>query len=142
MDHRLSLVGSHNFDPRSNKLNTECGVFILDDEVAAVLEQSILNACEPRNAWTVSRAPTVPVVSYFSGILGAVSSALPFFDVWPYRYSSNYELKEGYEVLSPRDPRFQENYIDVGYFPEVSDSATVIQTRLMKAFGGWARPLM
>jgi hypothetical protein len=30
----------------------------------------------------------------------------------------------------------------VGYFPEVPDSSTVIQTRLMKAFGGWARPFL
>ncbi len=142
VDHRLSLVGSHNFDPRSNKLNTECGVFILDDDFAAILEASIRNACEPQNAWTVSRAPSVPVISYFSGILGTISSALPFFDIWPYRYTTNYELKEGCEPLSPRDPDFQKNYIDVGYFPEVPDSSTVIQTRLMKAFGGWARPLM
>lgn len=141
-DHRLALVGSHNFDPRSNKLNTECGVFIMDDEIAAVLEASILNACEPGNAWTVSKAPTVPVISHFSGFLGAISSALPFFDVWPYRYTTNYELKEGYKPLPPRDPNFQDHYIDVGYFPEVPDTATVIHTRLMKAFGGWARPLM
>ena len=141
-DHRLALIGSHNFDPRSNKLNTECGVFIMDDEVAAILEAAILNACEPGNAWTVSKAPTVPVISHFSGFIGAVSSALPFFDVWPYRYTTNYELKEGCEPLSPRDPAFHENYTDVGYFPEVPDTATVIQTRLMKAFGGWARPLM
>jgi cardiolipin synthase C len=110
--------------------------------VARELERLILNACQPQNAWTVSKRPTTPVVSHFSGIIGGISTALPFLDVWPYRYTSNYELKEGREPLPPRDPGFQDNYIDVGYFPEVPDSATVIQARLMKAFGGWARSFM
>ncbi len=142
IDRRIAMIGSHNFDPRSARLNTECGVFIGDEEVAGVLEDLILNACEPRNSWTVSKRPTVPVISYFSGFMGGISSALPFFDIWPYRYTTNYELKEGTVPLLPRDPVFQENYIDVGYFPEVPNSSTVINTRLMKAFGGWARPMM
>ena len=142
MDRKVAMIGSHNFDPRSAKLNTECGVFIGDEEVACVLEDLILNACEPQNAWTVSKGPTTPGISYFSGFIGGISTALPVFDVWPYRYTTNYELKDGHEPLSPRDPGFQDNYIDVGYFPEVPDSSTVINTRLMKAFGGWARPMM
>ena len=142
LDGKVALIGSHNFDPRSAKLNTECGVFIGDEEVALELEKLILNACEPQNAWTVSKGPHTPVVSYFSGFIGGISTALPVFDIWPYRYTTNYELKEGSEPLPPRSPDFQENYIDVGYFPEVPDSSTVIQTRLMKAFGGWARSFM
>ncbi|MEE9369338.1 MAG: phospholipase D family protein [Pontiella sp.] len=142
LDGRVSLIGSHNFDPRSAKLNTECGVFIEDEEVAKELEAYILNACEPQNSWTVSKRPHTPVVSYFSGFIGGISTALPVFDIWPYRYTTNYELKAGAEPLPPRNPDFQQNYTDVGYFPEVPDSATVIQTRLMKAFGGWARSFM
>ena len=142
VDRKIAMIGSHNFDPRSSKLNTECGVFIIDDEVAGILEDLILNACEPQNAWTVSKGPTTPVISRFSGMIGAISTALPVFDVWPYRYTTNYELKESSGVLLPRNPDFQDNYINVGYFPEVPDSSTVIGTRLMKAFGGWARPMM
>ncbi|WP_168433388.1 phospholipase D-like domain-containing protein [Pontiella sulfatireligans] len=142
IDGEFALIGSHNFDPRSVKLNTECGVFVADPDFALELEARILNACAPANAWTVSKAPHVPVISYFSGFIGGISTALPFLDVWPYRYTTNYELKEGAALLSPRDPAFQENYNDVGYFPEVPSSVTVINTRLIKAFGGWARPLM
>ena len=142
LDGRIAMIGSHNFDPRSDKLNTECGVFIEDEEVAHELEQKILNACAPRNAWTVSKRPHTPVVSYFSGFIGGISTLLPVFDVWPYRYTSNYELKPGWMPLPPRDSAFQKNYFDVGYFPEVPDSSTVIQARLMKGFLGWARPLM
>jgi len=134
LDGKVAMIGSHNFDPRSAKLNTECGVFIDDEEVARVLENRILNACKP--------GPHTPVISYFSGFIGAISTALPVFDVWPYRYTTNYELKEGCAPLLPRAPGFHENYTDVGYFPEVPDSSTVINTRLMKAFGGWARPMM
>ena len=142
IDRRVGMIGSHNFDPRSAKYNTECGVFIFDEEVAGVLEDHILNACAPENAWTVSKAPTVPVISRFSGILGAISYAIPVIDIWPYRYTTNYELKEGHEVLLPRDENFQENYINVGIFPEVDSTATVTKTKLMKAFGGWATPFM
>ncbi|WP_168442323.1 phospholipase D-like domain-containing protein [Pontiella desulfatans] len=142
LDGKVALIGSHNFDPRSAKLNTECGVFIDDEEVALALERVILNGCEPQNAWTVSKGPKTPVISHFSGFIGAISTALPVFDIWPYRYTTNFDLKEGCAPLPPRDPNFQQNYTDVGYFPEVPDSSTVIQTRLMKAFFGWARPLM
>ena len=142
LDGKVAMIGSHNFDPRSDKLNTECGVFIGDEDIAADLERTILRACEPQNAWTVSKAPTTPVISRFSGMIGTISTALPVFDIWPYRYTTNYELKESCEPLPSRHPDFQKNYTDVGYFPEVPDSSTVIQARLMKAFGGWARPFM
>ncbi|MDF7826266.1 phospholipase D family protein [Pontiellaceae bacterium B12227] len=142
LDGEIALIGSHNFDPRSSKLNTECGVFIYDEEVALELEKRILTACKPRNAWTVSKGPTTPVISHFSGFIGAISTALPVFDVWPYRYTTNYELNQEAVPLSPRDPDFQKNYTDVGYFPEVPETSRVIQTRLMKGFFGWARPLM
>jgi len=142
LDGEVALVGSHNFDPRSAKLNTECGVFIDDPDVAQELERLILNACEPQNAWTVSKGKHTPVISHFSGAIGALSTALPVFDVWPYRYTTNYQIKDGAAPLPPRDPGFQQNYTDVGYFPEVPDSSTVIQARLMKGFLGWARPFM
>ncbi|WP_322608650.1 phospholipase D family protein [Pontiella agarivorans] len=142
LDGRITLIGSHNFDPRSAKLNTECGVFIFDEEVSAVLEKRILEACEPSNAWTVSKGKHTPVISHFSGFVGTISTALPVFDVWPYRYTTNYELKDGCAVLGPRDPDFKNNYTDVGYFPEVESSVKVIQTRLAKGFLGWGRPFM
>jgi cardiolipin synthase C len=142
LDGKAALIGSHNFDPRSAKLNTECGLFIDDEEIAQVLEKAILNACEPQNAWTVSKGPKIPVISHFSGLIGGISTALPVFDIWPFRYTTNYELKADCTPLSPRDPDFQANYNDVGYFPEAPDSGTVIGTQLLKAFCGWARPLM
>ncbi|WP_372846439.1 phosphatidylserine/phosphatidylglycerophosphate/cardiolipin synthase family protein [Pontiella sp.] len=142
LDGKVALIGSHNFDPRSAKLNTECGVFIHDEAVALELEKRILNACEPQNAWTVSKGPKTPIISRFSGFIGAISAALPVFDIWPYRYTTNYELKADCNPLSPRDPAFRQNYVDVGYFPEVPEAGTVIQTRLIKAFFGWARPFM
>lgn len=142
VDREILLIGSHNFDPRSAKLNTECGIFIRDTELAGILEDRILKACTPRNAWTVSKAATIPGISHFSGFVGGISTALPFMDIWPFRYTTNYELREDAIPLLPRDPQFLENYINVGYFPEVPNSSTVINTRLMKAFGGWARPMM
>jgi putative cardiolipin synthase len=142
VDGKIAMIGSHNFDPRSAKLNTECGLFIRDEEVAKELERLILNACKPQNSWTVGKLPKIPLLSYFSGIIGAISTAMPIFDVWPYRYTSNYELNYGGMPVSPRDEKFHENYYNVGQFPEVKDSSSEIKTKLIKTFFGWTRPLM
>ena len=142
VDGKIAMIGSHNFDPRSAKLNTECGLFIRDEEVAKELERLILNACKPQNSWTVGKLPEIPLISYFSGLIGAISTAMPIFDVWPYRYTSNYELNDGGTPVSPRDEKFQENYYNVGQFPEVNNSSSEIKTKLIKTFFGWTRPLM
>src|SRR5690606_20365004 len=51
IDDRVSLIGSHNFDPRSDDLNTESGFIIHDRAVAQRVRDAILRNAEPRNAW-------------------------------------------------------------------------------------------
>ena len=84
----------------------------------------------------------VPYISFFSNIIGEISSMLPFFDVWPFRYTSSYQLKAGMEAVHSDHPDFYQNYENVGQFPEVNMSSKGIQTRLIKSFGGFAAPLM
>lgn len=67
---------------------------------------------------------------------------LPVFDVWPFRYSTCYALKQGMQPVSPRDPDFMDRYYDVGNFPDVNMSQKKLLTKLISAFGGWSKSLM
>jgi cardiolipin synthase C len=143
VDGQSALIGSHNFDPRSFRLNSENGVLIADAGVAADVEASILRDIEPGNSWVVGRNHWPKTVFGRLGRnLGGLSMRLPLFDLWPNAYTSVFELREGREPLPPRHPDFHLNYRDLGPFPEVDHSSPIIRTRLIKAFGGWARPLM
>jgi hypothetical protein len=71
-----------------------------------------------------------------------ISSKLPVFDVWPFDYSSNFELKENKNPVAPDHPDFYKNYKDVGVFPEVGFSLNRLGVRFIKAFGGIATGLM
>jgi cardiolipin synthase C len=143
VDGRAVLIGSHNFDPRSFHLNSENGVFISDAAFAAQVEASILRDIAPGNSWVVGRNRWPKTVFGRLGRnLGGLSMRLPMFDLWPHAYTSVYELREGREPVPPRHPDFHLHYRDLGPFPEIDRSSPIIRTRLIKAFGGWARPLM
>ncbi|EQD39672.1 phospholipase domain protein, partial [mine drainage metagenome] len=49
IDGRIAVIGSHNFDPRSDHYNTENGVVIDDTALAQALRASILRATRPDN---------------------------------------------------------------------------------------------
>ncbi len=142
VDERIAFVGSHNFDPRSSLFNTELGLLIWDEQVARALKAEILRHTAPQNSWVVAKQQQVPVISIFADIVETISRALPVGDVWPFRYSAYFELRDGAEPVPPGHPEFFERYENVGQFPGVDDSATAIQARLIGAMGGWARPLM
>ncbi len=142
VDGHVSFVGSHNFDPRSNRLNTECGVIVHDEWFAMRLEDSIARDRAPGNSWVVGRKQRVPVISEFSDFFASISRMLPVFDVWPFRYSTCYRLKEGMPATSPHDAAFFDAYEVVGEWPEVNLSSETLFTQFMAAFGGWSAPLM
>jgi phosphatidylserine/phosphatidylglycerophosphate/cardiolipin synthase-like enzyme len=95
IDDRIAFVGSHNFDPRSVTYDTQLGIAIWDTEVARALKANILRDTEPQNSWVVVKHQKVPIVSFFGGIIEDISRALPIFDVWPFKYSTSWELREG-----------------------------------------------
>ncbi len=142
VDQHISFIGSHNFEPRSNKLNTESGVLIWDEDIARVIEDSILLDTAPQNSWVLGERKRPPVASHISDVVARVSRALPFMDVWPFRYSTSYQLIEGMTPLSPFDPNFREHYEDVGTFPLVSLSSDKLALRFIAAFAGWSKRLM
>jgi phosphatidylserine/phosphatidylglycerophosphate/cardiolipin synthase-like enzyme len=138
IDDDLSMVGSHNFDPRSDHYNTEAGVIVYDARFAAEVRDSILAATAPQNAWAIAqRKPTIPVLGQISQAIGDLSAKLPLFDIWPFRYATSYDLKPDADCqpMRPDNPDFTRCYTAVGDFPDVAISPKLIYTRLITAFG-------
>jgi phosphatidylserine/phosphatidylglycerophosphate/cardiolipin synthase-like enzyme len=135
IDGHLALIGSHNFDPRSDRFNTESGLIIDDREFAARLRAAILRDCAPENSWTIARREHRTWLGRMVERIGDVSAALPLFDLWPFRYASSFELIPGCTPRSPEDPTFYVCYRDVGDFPEVRLPLKTIYTRIVTAFG-------
>ncbi|UXI68469.1 phospholipase D family protein [Tahibacter amnicola] len=135
IDGRISLIGSHNFDPRSDNYNTESGFIIADEAFSTALRASILRDTEPGNSWTVAKRPRPRLVEGVNDAIADLSAALPVFDIWPFRYATSFELKPGCQPLRSTDPRFYECYEPVGDFPEVALPLKSIYTRIVTAFG-------
>ncbi|HXD36864.1 MAG TPA: phospholipase D family protein [Rhodanobacter sp.] len=143
IDDDFSMVGSHNFDPRSDHYNTESGVIVYDHAFADQLRHAILRDTEPQNAWVIApRQPVVPVLTDINQAIGTVSEHLPLFDLWPFRYATSYDLEPGCAPLRASDPRFFDCYRPVGDFPDVNLSPKLIITRMITAFGVGAKGIL
>jgi putative cardiolipin synthase len=143
VDDTFAMVGTHNFDPRSDHYNTESGVIVYDKRFADRLRDSIMQDTRPGNAWVIApRQKSIPVLSSVNEFIGDVSERLPFFDLWPFRYATSYELKPGCIPMRWSDPRFFECYEPVGDFPEVDVSLKLIYTRMITAFGSSAAGIL
>jgi phosphatidylserine/phosphatidylglycerophosphate/cardiolipin synthase-like enzyme len=142
VDGKVTIIGSHNLDPRSKNINTESVVVIWDEKFAGAVVRNILSDIEPENSWVIAKRQQVPFLSHFGNIIGSISSALPFLDIWPFRYTSSFQLREGMESLPAGHADFYKHYENVGQFPEVDMPLKRIKTRLIKSFGGFLTPLM
>lgn len=142
IDDAIGIVGSHNFDPRSDNFNTESMVVVHDPEFAAALEASIRVDMLPENAWTIARTEKPPVFSGLNYSLGKLSEKLPIFDIWPFPYATSFELRPGCQPLPADDPRFYECYEDVGKFPEVALQPKTLYTRILRWFGAGLVPIL
>jgi len=135
IDGEISLIGSHNFDPRSDNYNTESGFIIHDRAVAERVRAAVRKNAEPENAWVIAKRQRPGFIGRLNNAISDFSTALPLFDFWPFRYASSFEKKPDCDPLPPSDPRFYECYEDVGDFPEVDLPLKTIYTRMVTAFG-------
>jgi len=142
IDNEISIIGSHNFDPRGVAINTEVTVTITDKEFAAELTDDIKLAMQPQNSWTIAKRQRVPLLGHITGIVQSISRMLPIFDIWPFRYTSSFELREGMAAVPIDDPEFYNHYENVGQFPGTGANNKQISTRLISGFGAVAEPLM
>ncbi|KAA2284772.1 phospholipase D-like domain-containing protein [Arenimonas fontis] len=142
VDNEVGVVGSHNFDPRSDHLNTESMVVVHDPQFAAALHASIRRDMSPANAWLIAAHRKSPILPGLVYSLGKISEKLPIFDIWPFPYATSYELKPGCNPMPPGDPRFHDCHEDVGAFPEVDIPLKTIYTRILTAFGAGLVPIL
>ena len=145
IDNRIGVVGTHNFDPRSENYNTESAVVIDDAAFAQALAASIRRDMSPANSWVIAPRAKPLVLSGLDYSLGKVSEALPLFDVWPWRYATSYQFKPGPDCPAPvpaNDPAFHRCYEAVGDFPEVNVGPKWLYTRLLTAFGAGLVPIL
>lgn len=145
IDNRIGVIGTHNFDPRSENYNTESAVIIDDPAFARALAASIRRDIAPENSWVIAPRAKPPVLSGLDYSLGKVSEALPLFDLWPWRYATSYEFMPGPDCpvpVAPSDPAFHRCYQAVGDFPEVDVGPKWLYTRLLTAFGAGLVPIL
>ena len=145
VDERVGVVGTHNFDPRSDNYNTESAVVVPDPAFAKALAESIRRDIAPENSWLIARRPKPPVLSGLEYSLGKVFEQLPLFDVWPIRYATSYEFQPGPGCPVPvraDHPDFERCYEPVGDFPEVAVGPKWLYTRILMAFGAGLAPVL
>ncbi len=142
VDSATAVIGSHNFDPRSLYLNTELTLTVRDEGFAKEVEQDILKINEPQNSWIIAKRRKVPLLGHISGLFASISRLLPVFDLWPFRYTTAFELREGKVPVSSDHPDFYTNYQNVGQFPGAKLGDDQLKTILVSGFGAIAEPLM
>ena len=142
IDEQTTMIGSHNFDPRSDNYNTESGFIIHDAAFAEKIAASIRRDIAPQNSWIIAKRPRRSLAGRMSNAIGDVSTALPVFDLWPFRYATSYELNPGCAPMKPDNPRFYDCHTDVGPFPGVDLPMKTIYTRIVTAFGAGALGVM
>ncbi|MFC6840702.1 phospholipase D family protein [Xanthomonas theicola] len=145
VDRRIGVIGTHNFDPRSETYNTEGAVIIDDPAFAQALAASIGRDIEPQNSWTVAPRVKPPLLSGLNYSMGKASEALPVLDFWPWRYATDYEFQPGPDCPAPltrRDPGFHRCYVAVGDFPEVDVGPKWLLVRMLTAFGSGLVPIL
>lgn len=142
LNDKITWIGSHNFDPRSDHLNTEAALVIWDENVARDLKDHILRDTEPQNSWVVAKRRKLPILSYFTGFMETASRMIPIVDVWPFFYSTSYELRSGGMVVPSDHPDFHKHYKSVGSFPGLNFTPKGIMARPIRMLAGMAMPLI
>jgi len=144
VDEQVAFVGSYNLDPRSENLNTECGLVIRDAGFARRLKQVIAKDMAPQNAWVTAPKKRFIGVDETNAILVELSNLIPLVDPWPFRYTASFELKEGASAVEIGHPDFYDNYRDVGSFPQAGIQAPgkMIGAFSTKSFFSFVKPLL
>ncbi|MGY0560561.1 phospholipase D family protein [Luteimonas sp. A277] len=146
VDGRIGVVGTHNFDPRGDNLNTESAVIIADADFAEALADSIRRDISPENSWAIAPRDRTRVLSGLGYSLNKAFESSPVFDFWPRRYATSYQFVPSAECPLPPplpgDPGFRECHEPVGDFPEVNLGWRSIMTRITTAFGAGLVPIL
>lgn len=139
VDGRVAVIGSHNFDPRSEGFNTENGLIVWDEAFAQELERLIRRDIEPGNSWVVAMKPRREQAD---DALQAPLDRQPEGTPWPYGDTSVYELAPGKPPLPPDSPDFYRHYYPVGSFPEVVRTRRQLTVIFLGSFFFFLEPIL
>ena len=139
VDGRVAMIGSHNFDPRSEGFNTENGLIVWDATFARTVEGLIRRDTEPQNSWIVAVKPDKEQEK--TAMAGA-SKTVPEFKPWSYGATSVYELAPGQEPVTTDSPEFYQNYYAVGSFPEVIRTRRQVTVLFLSSFFFFLEPIL
>jgi putative cardiolipin synthase len=139
VDSKIAMIGSHNFDPRSEGFNTENGIVVWDEAFAQTVEALIRRDIKPGNSWVVAVKPDVSEVG---SAIESVSRTLPIFDLWPFRSTTVYELAPEGTPMDPGTPGFYQNYHAVGSFPDVIRTRRQVTVMFLSSFFGFLSPIL
>jgi phosphatidylserine/phosphatidylglycerophosphate/cardiolipin synthase-like enzyme len=139
VDGRIAMIGSHNFDPRSEGFNTENGLIVWDTAFAQAVEGFIRRDIAPHNSWIVAMRPNKEQAR--TAIETAPENNTEFLP-WFYGSTSVYELAPGKEPLPPESPDFYRHYYSVGSFPEVIRTRRQINVLFLGSFFGFLEPIL
>jgi putative cardiolipin synthase len=139
VDGRVAMIGSHNFDPRSEGFNTENGLIVWDEVFARDLEEIIRRDIEPQNSWIVAMKPRG---EQKESALEPVPKTIPQFKPWSYGSTSVYELAPGEEPAVPSSPDFYRKYYAVGAFPEVIRTRRQATVLFLSSFFFFLEPIL
>jgi len=139
VDGRVAMIGSHNFDPRSEGFNTENGLIVWDEAFAAQVEALIRRDIEPGNSWVVAMRPRGAQAQDAAqpppGTIGG-DEAWPWGDTWVY------ELLPGKDPLPPGHPDFYRHHYPMGSFPEVVRTRRQLLVILIGSFFFFLEPIL
>jgi len=143
IDEKVAFIGSYNLDPRSEIYNTELGVIIHDKMFSCKLKKSIQQDILPQNSYLIGIKKNRPVLSRINRILYSLSESIPFFDLWPIRPHSSFELKENQLPVQLGHKDFFQNWKDVGNFPGMKlFTKKELSARMFKVAGMVFKPLL
>jgi hypothetical protein len=139
VDKTIAMVGSHNFDPRSEGFNTENGLIVWDKGFAQALEALIRRDIEPQNSWVVAMLPDEdePVAGDLPVNFRTADSTS--FAKGP---TSAFELIPGKPVVTPDSPDFYLNYYPIGSFPEVVKTRRQYLVLFLGSMFGFLEPIL
>ena len=96
---------------------------------------------EPQNSWTIGARERKFPTGHLRSAIGTLLGLVPLVDLWPFRETGSFTLREGEQAIAFDEPAFHERYDYTGTFPEASFGKK-LRVRFMKAFLGFIRPLV
>ncbi len=141
IDGEITVIGSHNFDPRSESYNTEAGIIVRDRAFAARVRAAILqDTAAEGNAWTIARRPPTRFLE------PASTTRSPIFPPrcrssisWPFRYAGSFRTESGsglFSAAARRTRLLRLHYTGCRRFSRGSTCRSKsIYTRIVTAFG-------